>query len=507
MHVSKSTTDRKRGERRITVGPADEQPNQTSSADGQFEPVETTRDEHMNNDHLANEELTDLFENATVGLHLVNADGVIVHANPAQLVLLGYAHDEYVGHQAREFHADPALADDLLERLSRGENIRDCRAQLRARDGSIRDVLITSSARFEKGQFINTRCFFIDISDRVKSERQLVARDMVTRALAESRTVDEAAPRILGVVCKQLDWQVGGLWSVDESANLLRCVHMFGSPRAPQFEVVSHEHSFAPGVGLPGRVWQSRKPVWIEDVAIDRNFPRKESATAEDLHAAFACPITLNDKVLGVMEFFSGEIRKSDPELLVMMDAVGSQMGQFMERWHAEEVLYQTQDQLRSELKDAKLLHEISAAMIQEHNVESLYERIVDAAMTIMQSQFASLQMLYTRFDDSGHTGELRLLAFRGFNPQAATFWEWVRPASRSTCGLALKSGTRVIASDVEKCDAMAGSDHAARFTRRRSGENDLDALERAPHADQARPAPARHSRAPSRGSDRAQAQ
>jgi signal transduction histidine kinase/ActR/RegA family two-component response regulator len=204
--------------------------------------------------------------------------------------------------------------------------------------------------------------------------------------------------------------------------------------------------------------------VWIPDVQVDGNFPRAASAIAEELHGAFAFPITLNEKVLGVLEFYSHEVRQPDLELMEMMDSLGSQVGQFMERWRAEEVLYRTQDRLRSELKDAKLLHEISAAMIHEHDVESLYGRIVDAAMTIMHSQYASLQMLYSQRDSSSHAGELCLLAFRGFNEHAAKFWEWVRPASQSTCGLALATGRRVIATDVEKFEQMAGSEDLATY-------------------------------------------
>jgi signal transduction histidine kinase/ActR/RegA family two-component response regulator len=100
--------------------------------------------------------------------------------------------------------------------------------------------------------------------------------------------------------------------------------------------------------------------------------------------------------------------------------------------------------------------------MIQEHNVEALYGRIVDAAMTVMQSQFASLQMLYTQLDGSGHAGELRLLAFRGFNPNAAKFWEWVKPTQHCTCGIALRTRSRVIAVDLEKCEDLQGSEDLA---------------------------------------------
>ena len=84
------------------------------------------------------------------------------------------------------------------------------------------------------------------------------------------------------------------------------------------------------------------------------------------------------------------------------------------------------------------------------------YERIVDQAVALMGSEYASVQMLYP---ERGPGGELRLLAFRGFNPQAAQFWEWVRADSKSTCGMALRDKNRVVAPDIAACDFMAGSE------------------------------------------------
>src|SRR6187397_1538060 len=121
------------------------------------------------------DDFSDLFENATVGLHWVGPDGIALRANPALLAMLGYTEAEYVGRHISEIYADPEFGNDILARLMRGESIRDCRAQLRARDGSLRDVLMSSSARFENGRFIHTRCFIIDISERVKAERRVQA--------------------------------------------------------------------------------------------------------------------------------------------------------------------------------------------------------------------------------------------------------------------------------------------------------------------------------------------
>jgi GAF domain-containing protein len=84
------------------------------------------------------------------------------------------------------------------------------------------------------------------------------------------------------------------------------------------------------------------------------------------------------------------------------------------------------------------------------------YEKIVDDAVALMRSDYASIQML---FPERGTGGELLLLAYRGFNPPAARFWEWVRADSKSTCGLALRATQRVVAPDIAACDFMADSD------------------------------------------------
>jgi len=117
------------------------------------------------------QDLEDFFENGTVALHWVGADGTILRANQAELDLLGYSRDEYVGRHIAEFHADRAAIDDILARLSRGDGIDKYPARLRAKDGSIRHVLISSSTRTKDGRFMNTRCFTVDMTERKRAER------------------------------------------------------------------------------------------------------------------------------------------------------------------------------------------------------------------------------------------------------------------------------------------------------------------------------------------------
>ena len=110
-------------------------------------------------------DLEDFFENGAVALHWVASDGSILRVNQAELDLLGYTREEYVGRHIAEFHADPPVIDDMLARLSRGEKLDKYEARLKAKDGSIKHVLISSNVNFREGQFINTRCFTLDVTE------------------------------------------------------------------------------------------------------------------------------------------------------------------------------------------------------------------------------------------------------------------------------------------------------------------------------------------------------
>jgi len=129
--------------------------------------------------------LEDFFENGAVGLHLVGSDGTILHANRAELDMLGYPADEYVGRNISEFHADRHAIDDILARLSRGEKLDKYPARLLAKDGTIRHVIITSSVQFRDGKFANTRCFTLDVSGWREAEEALKQRDQLLAATYE----------------------------------------------------------------------------------------------------------------------------------------------------------------------------------------------------------------------------------------------------------------------------------------------------------------------------------
>jgi PAS domain S-box-containing protein len=131
-------------------------------------------------------DLEDFFDNGAVGLHFVGPDGTILRANAADYAPLGYSREEYVGHNITEFHADEPTIGEILARLSRGETLDKFPARLRAKDGSLRHVLISSSVYFRDGEFVNTRCFTVDVTDRMKAELALQEAQQRLSATYES---------------------------------------------------------------------------------------------------------------------------------------------------------------------------------------------------------------------------------------------------------------------------------------------------------------------------------
>jgi PAS domain S-box-containing protein len=128
----------------------------------------------------------DFFENGAVALHLVGGDGTILHANKAELELLGYPAAEYVGRKIHDFHVDQPVIDDILAQLKCGKQLTKYPARLRARDGSVKHVEITSSVQFKDGQFVNTRCFTVDVTELVRAREEVRQKDIQLRQVLEA---------------------------------------------------------------------------------------------------------------------------------------------------------------------------------------------------------------------------------------------------------------------------------------------------------------------------------
>jgi PAS domain S-box-containing protein len=292
-------------------------------------------------------ELREFLENAVVAMHWVANDGTILWANQSELKLLGYSAEEYIGHHISEFHADKEVIDDILERLQRREELHGREARMRRKDGSIRYVRLHSNVFSEDGKFCHTRCFTIDVTETHRSERRVATQYAITQLLSESATLTEAAGPILEAICDSSECDLAAVWLAE--GDKIRCVTTWHRSKTqfPEFEKLTARSEFWRGEGLPGRIWATNQPAWIEDVGQDNNLPRLATAMREGIRSAIGFPITTQRGAVGAIEFFSGEERQRDDEFMTMMAALGNQIGQFIERKRAERALHESEHLLR----------------------------------------------------------------------------------------------------------------------------------------------------------------
>ena len=184
--------------------------------------------------------------------------------------------------------------------------------------------------------------------------------------------------------------------------------------------------------------------------------PLKSTIRRERIRAAAFIPLVSGRKLIGKFMIYHDTPHVFTDDELKLASTLATQLAQAIEHKRDEEALRQSQQQLARELEDTRLLQETSAQLIHQDDTQALYEKIVDAAVGTMRSDFASIQMLYPQ---RGDAGELRLLAYHGYTREAAAAWEWIRADHPTSCGMALRAGKRAVVPDVEACAWLSGTE------------------------------------------------
>jgi len=300
------------------------------------------------------EQFRGAFETSAAGMALHDLKGTYLKVNQTFCDLLGYTQAEILGRNWRDFtHPEDIRSTEELDDKVVKEAIDNFvieKRYIRKDEHVIWARVASSHLRDSDGIHFRILGQVYDISEMKRAEAALKEQTKLvellrTTASAANMATDlfEAMGLALDDICAYNEWPVGHAYVLSaETPELLVSSgiwHLGDAERFETFRKISEQTTFAPGVGLPGRVMASGKPAWIVDVTKDENFPRAKLAEDIGVKAGFACPVLSGSKVVAVLEFFAPEAIEADDNLLKTLVDAGIQLGRVAERERAEEEL------------------------------------------------------------------------------------------------------------------------------------------------------------------------
>jgi PAS domain S-box-containing protein len=346
---------------------------------------------------------------------VMDRDGKVVDWNENATKVFGWATHEVLGRNMADLIIPPqyreAHARGLRRFLQTGEaKVLGRRIEISGlrRCGEEFPVELSISSLSVEDDLIFVG-FLRDISDLKHAERQREQHALKMEALyraisfaAENHSFDDALRVCLASVQKLTGWPLGHVYlpSGTEPIRLVPSpIWLSARPDAfESFRAVTRETTFAPGEGLPGRIWLDREPLWIADVDADANFPRAKRLEGIGIKSAFGFTILSANEVIAVIEFFSETPAQRDFELLLTLRAIGEQVGRVFERRRAEQALQDHAAALEIEIEERKRVEDQQSLLLAEvnHRVKNML-----AVVTAIAAQTARNSTSIESFNQS----------------------------------------------------------------------------------------------------------
>jgi PAS domain S-box-containing protein len=205
---------------------------------------------------------------------------------------------------------------------------------------------------YQGGEFTGYIGSCIDIHSRKKAERYLRIQYSVSKSLAESKSVKEALQKALECICSELNWGMGIVWTLNGVKLSLEAIWSENINLLKTYKDLFEKYSFEKGIGLPGKVWKHNKSYWIQNIADETNFARKEGILKFGWKSALGFPICENNRVIAVVECFNEDELSPKEDLLEILEITGRQIGNFLERKKIEEKLRESHYELENRVKE-----------------------------------------------------------------------------------------------------------------------------------------------------------
>ncbi|HSU78751.1 MAG TPA: GAF domain-containing protein, partial [Burkholderiales bacterium] len=197
------------------------------------------------------------------------------------------------------------------------------------------------------GAFVGYRGVGTDVTARKRADQLRRLEHAVSRCLADAATELAGVEGCVREICQSQGWECGRYFRVDDEARVLRFAGGWGAsdPDIERYIERSRGLTYAAGAGMIGRVWQTGEPVWVSDRGTHHGVAQTVFGKPRDL---FIFPIIAGSTTVGVLNFINQNLRKPDERLLQAVRVIGSQVGQFLGRKQAEEVMRQSEERFRS---------------------------------------------------------------------------------------------------------------------------------------------------------------
>ncbi|MDX1811416.1 MAG: PAS domain S-box protein, partial [Gammaproteobacteria bacterium] len=252
---------------------------------------------------------------------ITDTEGNIEYVNPRFTELSQYSVDEVVGRNPRVIKSGATSKENyqqMWQTLTSGK-IWYGEFHNRRKDGSQYWVSASIAPVMDQaGTIIHYVAVEDDITERKAAELALLEKQklielvhQVTSFANEATNLDDALKIGLATICEKLKWPIGHIYlrKKDDKQKLIPSNYWYLDPAGDfsEFVEVTRKSEFISGEGLPGRVLEAHKAVWIEDVSNDNYFLRRQCAINVGIHGAMAFPIMVGDNVFAVLEFFTPE--------------------------------------------------------------------------------------------------------------------------------------------------------------------------------------------------------